>query len=457
MPDLAIPSIPVIENPTAIDLAVPHLDEYFGLWAIHAQPFRAAVDRVNGLDLRAHVTIEQTEPRASASSAYGAEYHLTPGGVAIVSISGPMMKYVSSLSGGTSTVQSRRAVRAAVANKDVSAIVLQIDSPGGTVSGTFDLADDVAAANRKKPVVAYIEDMGASAAYAVASQCRAIFANRTALVGSIGTYAVIVDQSAQAAMIGWKVHVLSTGKFKGAGVAGTEVTAEQLAEWQRVVDELNEHFITTVAAGRRGLSEQQVRDLADGRVHVGQAAHALGLIDGIETFDAVVAQVSPTKQKGKRTMSQETTVEAPVAATLDELKVCCPGATDAWVLDQLGRKATLDQARSAWAEQQQAELATLKTKVDEQTKETGELKAQIEAAKKKPGVEPLGGGEKPGGQTGGDPEAAFEAAVEEKMKTGVSKSAAVAAVVKGNPELQATFIEAHNATVGPSSYCGPRA
>ena len=429
--------------PLLHDLAVPHLDEYFGIWSILEQPFRSAVNRVNSLDLHAHVTVEQAKQTATQPAARSRQYAVTAGGVAVIDISGPMMKYASSLSGGTSTVRTRRAVRDAAADKDVQAIVLRIDSPGGTVAGTFDLADDVAAANAKKPVVAYIEDLGASAAYAVASQAGSIHANRTAILGSIGTYAVIHDQSGQAAQIGVKVHVLRAGQFKGAGHPGTEVTAEQLAEWQRMVDELNEHFIEGVAAGRRALSVQQVRELADGRVHVGQAALTLGLIDGIASFDAVVAQVSPTK-KGRK-MTQETTAAAPIAATLDELKTCCPGATDAWVLEQLGRKATLDQARSTWAEQQQASIAALTAKGEEQTKQIGELNERIEAAAKKPGVEPLGESQGKGaGASDVDPTAAWNDAIAAKVKGGMTKARAAAAVAKETPELRQALVDSAN-------------
>src|SRR5690606_31819803 len=129
---------------------------------------------------------------------------------------GAMTKQGSSF-GGASTVRTRRAIRSAAADKSVSAIMLLIDSPGGSVSGTSDLADDVANAKKKKPVYAYIEDTCCSAAYWVASQCSAIYANPTAIVGSIGTYMVVADYSRMAENAGVKVHCISTGKYKGAG------------------------------------------------------------------------------------------------------------------------------------------------------------------------------------------------------------------------------------------------
>ncbi|MDE2472037.1 MAG: S49 family peptidase, partial [Bradyrhizobium sp.] len=273
-------------------LGVPHLDQYFGVWAILEEPFRAAVARAKQINLQVHVAetraqqIQQQPKAAGDRKPYGMS-----GSVAVIEMSGELMKFASSLSSGTGTVAVRRQVRAAAADEDVGAIVLRIDSPGGTVSGTQDLADDVAAAAAKKPVYAFIEDLGASAAYWVASQASKIFAaNATTIVGSIGTFAVIEDQSGAAAMEGVKVHVIRAGEFKGGTVAGAPVEQKTLAWWQEMVDALNEQFVRGVAKGR-GLTLTRVRELADGRAHVGQAAAALGLVDGIQSFDETLSQL----------------------------------------------------------------------------------------------------------------------------------------------------------------------
>jgi len=191
----------------------------------------------------------------------------------------------------------RQQIRHAFRNTDAAGILLRFDSPGGTVAGTEDLAADIAAAAGGKPVYGYAEDLCASAAYWGYSQCTKTFANATALVGSIGTYMAIEDLSGHAEQLGVKVHVIRAGTFKGAGTPGTEITDDQLAEWQRIVDELNAHFIAGVARGRR-MGESKVRELADGRVHVGQAAVQLGLVDVIESFDDTLARLS-RDAKGK--------------------------------------------------------------------------------------------------------------------------------------------------------------
>lgn len=220
-------------------------------------------------------------------------------GVAIVSIVGPMTKSPTSFDPGASTVLARRQIRAAAADDAVRAILLRIDSPGGSVSGTDDLAQDVAAARGKKPCYAYIEDMGCSAAYWVASQCNKVFASKTALVGSIGTYMALTDYSRMAENAGIRVHVISTGKLKGAGVPGAPITDEQLASFKQTVDDLNAHFLAAVAKGRR-MARAKVEALADGGVHVGEKAVALGLVDEIASFDQVFNSLRGSKASGAK-------------------------------------------------------------------------------------------------------------------------------------------------------------
>jgi signal peptide peptidase SppA len=186
--------------------------------------------------------------------------------------------------GGSSTNQLRRELRQFVESPDVRAVLIHVRSPGGVTAGTYELGADVAAARLRKPVVAFIEDVGASAAYWIASQAQQVFADHMALIGSIGTYTVVHDWASLFNRVGIKAHVIRAGKFKGAGALGTDITAEQIDEWQRVINSLNEHFLAAVSTGRR-LPMEQVRQLADGRVHVGDEARALGLIDGTMSFD----------------------------------------------------------------------------------------------------------------------------------------------------------------------------
>jgi signal peptide peptidase SppA len=216
-------------------------------------------------------------------------------GVAIIPVSGPMMKGDSKY-GGANTVQIRRSIRAAVGDDAVRAILLGVDSPGGTVAGTDELARDIKRADLVKPVHAHIDDLGASAAYWIASQARKVTAGYAAEVGSIGVYAVVEDSSAAAAAQGVKVHVVSTGPMKGALEPGTPVTESQLAYVQERVDEMNQHFKSAILRGRAGITHEQLAQASDGRVFGAKEAKALGLIDKVQSFDEAIESMAPRRK-----------------------------------------------------------------------------------------------------------------------------------------------------------------
>lgn len=234
-------------------------------------------------------------PAPAAAPARPRKPYPMSGGVAQLSLSGPMSKGGSpSLFDGASTVALRRQVRQAANDPDVTAILLRVDSPGGEVAGTGDLAADVRAAAQHKPLYAYAEDLCASAAYWVASQSNAVYANPGARVGSIGTYLVVPDSSGLADKLGVRVHVVRAGEHKGAGVDGAPVTDAHLAHFQGQVDDLNAQFVAAVRRGRN-MTAEQAAALADGRVYVGAKAREAGLIDGVTSYDNVLAKLRAYK------------------------------------------------------------------------------------------------------------------------------------------------------------------
>lgn len=274
----------------ASDDRVPYLREYVGWWSIEPRAADVLLASVRGMDVRAHVAAFRLKQESGEQRVRRGYTYENDQGVAIVSIAGSLMKHVSSMDSGTSTVQMRNTIRAMRRDAAVRAVVLVIDSPGGTVAGAYDLADDIKALADTKPTYAFIEDLGASAGYLQASQARSISANRNALVGSIGTYGVVYDYSKMFDEAGVKAILIGSGGFKGAGVPGTEITQEQVDEWQREIDALNDQFIDYVAAGRN-MPRGDVKKLADGRVHVAAEAKKLGLIDRVESLDMLVARV----------------------------------------------------------------------------------------------------------------------------------------------------------------------
>lgn len=272
------------------DLTVPafaRLTDFFGLWAIEPTAGNALASMLGGLDLAAHVRQGIARPVPVVSTT-----EMIPGGndkrVAVIKAVGTLMKGQSSL-GGTSTIQLRRDIRNAAADPSVSGILLAIESPGGTIAGTPELAADVKAARRKKPVWSHIDDMGASAAYWVASQADQVFANHpTASVGNVGTIFAVTDVSKRLETEGVKVNVFATGPLKSAGYRGTALTDEQRAMFQGLVDDAQQYFDAAVRSGR-GLTAAQMEAVRTGEIFTAAKAKTLGLIDGIRPLDQTIA------------------------------------------------------------------------------------------------------------------------------------------------------------------------
>lgn len=282
--------------PRNFAIPVPHfarLNEYFGLWAIESTAATNIATLASTTGLPAHVAANVAKPKPVESTL---EMIPVKGGksIAYVKVAGTLMKQQPSM-GGTSTIQLRRDIRNAANDPNVQAILLGMDSPGGTVAGTADLANEVKTAKRKKPVWAHVDDLCASACYWVASQASAIYANApTALIGSIGTIVTVYDQSQAAEQQGIRTLVFSTGPLKGLGVPGAPVTEEQQSHMQSLVNELQTHFDAAVMKGR-GMNATQLNSVRTGGVFPATDAVSLRLIDGIRSIDATVDALSAVR------------------------------------------------------------------------------------------------------------------------------------------------------------------
>lgn len=278
--------------PVRSPISVPHfprLSEYVGVWAMERSAFLQAAEIIRRMDLPKHVA--ETAPPALRS---GIEKQTVKGKqIAVIKMTGSLMKQQSSLDGGsTSTVQLRRDIRNAAADPDIAGILLAVDSPGGTVAGTDDLATDIRNAGKEKPVWCHVDDLCASAAYWCASQCDKIYANSvTALVGSIGTLMTVYDMSGMAEKEGIKALVFATGSLKGAGTPGSEITDEQIEYYQGIVSGTQLSFDSAVRKGR-SLTDKQLEAVRSGAIYTADDALERKLIDGIQSIDATLSALA---------------------------------------------------------------------------------------------------------------------------------------------------------------------
>jgi len=262
---------------------------------------------------------------------------------------------------GTTYGQIRQMVGAAVADPTAKRIELQVESPGGQVSGCQETAEAIAAAALEKPVTAGVEDLAASAAYWLASQATEISANPNAFVGSIGVYTVYADYSEMAKREGVTVHVIRSGEHKGMGVPGAPISAAQIAAMQENVDRIADHFIAAVATGR-ALAPDEARALATGRMWEATAARELKLIDAV-TSPGVTAPIAIStnapRPKGDLPMDPEkstaaTAVDAaPIQAAerqrLSAFRTAFPKDPE-FAMAQFEAGATVTEAKAAYSD-----------------------------------------------------------------------------------------------------------
>ena len=182
------------------------------------------------------------------------------GGVGIVTLSGPLIRRPDALEswlfGAVDTEEAIAALHEATERPEVEAILLDIDSPGGTVNGTPELAEAVADASRQKYVYAFSAGLMCSAAYWVGSQADAVYASPSARVGSIGVIIPFLDSAEAFERAGLHMEVFASGKFKGIGLPGTSLTDEQRELLQGEVEEIFADFRAAVLSRGRQIPDE---------------------------------------------------------------------------------------------------------------------------------------------------------------------------------------------------------
>lgn len=165
-------------------------------------------------------------------------------------------------------------------DESIKAIVLRIDSPGGMVGPTQEIWEKVKEVKRSKKIYASIESIGASGAYYIASAADYIIANPGSLVGSIGVVMEFPDVTELMKKLGFRMNVVKSGRFKDTGSPFRKMSDEEKKLLQDVIDDVYQQFLEAVIK-ERGLKEDRIKGIADGRILTGRMAKAYGLIDDI--------------------------------------------------------------------------------------------------------------------------------------------------------------------------------
>ena len=177
----------------------------------------------------------------------------------------------------------------------VKAVILRINSPGGTAVASELMHDEIVHFKKSgKPVIAVMMDVAASGGYYIACACDEIVAQPSTVTGSIGVIMRMFDVSGTMDMIGVRSDAIISGPRKDSGSPLRGMRPEERELFQAIVWDMYERFVKVVADGRPKLDENAVRSLADGRVYTAGQALELGLIDRIATMREVI---DSTKQR----------------------------------------------------------------------------------------------------------------------------------------------------------------
>ncbi len=215
---------------------------------------------------------------------------ITQRGNMVEDISGP---------GSTSTQKFTSALRQVLADDTVAQILIDIDSPGGSVYGVSELATEIMKARTQKPVVAVANSLAASAAYWIGCAAGEFYVTPGGEVGSIGVWQAHFDYSKALEDEGVKPTLISAGKFKVEGNPYVPLDLEALSFMQSRVDDYYNAFAKAVAKGR-GLTVNDVREgMGEGRVLGADAALAAKMVDGVATFDEVLAKMQKTARSAQ--------------------------------------------------------------------------------------------------------------------------------------------------------------
>ena len=220
-------------------------------------------------------------------------------GIAVIEVAGSLAHrqgHIGAASGVMGYDGIAAAFEAAVAQREVRAILLDLHSPGGEVAGAFQLADRIAASRGTKPLIALADELAASAAYLIAAACDEIaLASEVAQVGSVGVVTVHVSYEEMLRNEGIRPTVITAGARKADGNPYQDLPEDVRDRIQAGVDGVLDQFVSRVATWR-GLSERAVRDTEAG-LFMGRVAVDAGLADGIADpltlFDALAAEIRP--------------------------------------------------------------------------------------------------------------------------------------------------------------------
>lgn len=229
-------------------------------------------------------------------AAAGPRRQASRGKVGVLPLQGVVMNragVMAESSGAVSLESWMQAFRAFVDDPEIDSILLDIDSPGGSVEGVPEAAAEIRSSRERKPITAIANTTAASAGYWLASQANEVVVTPSGWVGSIGVYSTHEDWSGAYEQLGIKTTLISAGKYKVEGNEFEPLSDEARDYMQGMVDDYYGMFVNDVAKGR-GVPVATVKSgYGQGRMLLAKDAKAAGMVDRIDTFDGALSRMLP--------------------------------------------------------------------------------------------------------------------------------------------------------------------
>lgn len=289
------------------------------VWAILPEKFNQIVELMAFRAEGGYYSQEEIQARIGAARAQPAP---RSGAVAVIPIYGtiiPRGNMLAESSGATSVQTISANLREALNDSRVSAILLDVDSPGGTVNGVDEVSAEIFRARGQKPITAIACPMAASAAYYIASAADEMVVTPTGEVGSIGVFAAHQDVSRLMDRMGVTMSLVSAGKYKTEGNPYEPLGDDARAALQDRVDEYYNMFVDAVARNRNVSSDKVRTGFGEGRVVSAKRALSLGMADRIATMDDMIRDMMPKRKPGQSAASDSIKLRAQASAARGRL------------------------------------------------------------------------------------------------------------------------------------------
>jgi len=183
-------------------------------------------------------------------------------------------------------------------DRNIKAIILRINSPGGSAAAAQEIYQEIRRVAQKKKVVVSMGDVAASGGYYIASAAHYIVANPATMTGSIGVIMEVHNMEKLFRKIGLDPETVKSGPYKDIGSPARPLTPVERQILQRMINQVYNQFVDDVTRGRKRMTREQVKHLADGRIYTGQQAKEVGLVDdlgGLKTAIRIAGKLAGIK------------------------------------------------------------------------------------------------------------------------------------------------------------------